>query len=309
MKFLVTGAGGFLGGYLVERLLADGHEVVAWTHRPSAFLEGVPGALTLAVVDVTNREHVLESVGAAKPDVIFHLAAQSYPSVSWRDPAHTFSVNLNGTVHLLDAIRQCEGNPLAVLMGSSSEYAVVKDGRPIPETGALGPSSLYGVSKLAQHHMAGVYGERHGLRIVCVRPFFLVGPRKKGDVVSDFARRVVAVERGEATDVPVGSLDVVRDFLDVRDGVSAFLTIAAKGIPGETYNVCSGAGQSIGDVLDGYRSLVDVEVIVRQDEALLRPVEEMVKIGDPGKLKGLGWGTQHAFEQTLRDTLEYWRCR
>jgi GDP-4-dehydro-6-deoxy-D-mannose reductase len=120
-------------------------------------------------------------------------------------------------------------------------------------------------------------------------------------------RRVVAVERGEATDVPVGRLDIVRDFLDVRDGVEAIEVVAARGKAGDVYNICSGRPTRISDVLDGYRAIAKTAFRERADSALMRPIDELVKVGDPGKLMTLGWSARHTLQESLAAVLEYWR--
>ena len=169
------------------------------------------------------------------------------------------------------------------------------------------PLSPYAVSKLAADYCARLYTLRYGLNILRVRPFFLIGPSKVGDVCSDLARRVVAVERGEATDVPVGQLEIVRDFLDVRDGVAAMELIAAKGEAGQDYNICAGHGYRIGDILDHYKKLAKIPVLERVDPSLMRPIDEPVKVGDPAKLKALGWMARYPLEESLSTILEYWR--
>ena len=182
-------------------------------------------------------------------------------------------------------------------------------GRPIVETDAMSPSSLYAVTKLTQDHMARLYHEVKGVRVIRARPFFLIGPRKTGDVASDFARGIVAVERGIRKDLPVGNVDIVRDLLDVRDGVEAFWMIAERGRVGDVYNICSGRGCSIRDILEQFKSLAKVQVHSQVDPAKLRPIDELVKVGDPEKLMSLGWSPRRALTETLKDILEYWRAQ
>jgi GDP-4-dehydro-6-deoxy-D-mannose reductase len=171
----------------------------------------------------------------------------------------------------------------------------------------MSPSSLYAVTKLTQDHMSRLYHEVKGLRVIRARPFFLVGPRKTGDVSSDFARGIVAVERGIRKELPVGNLDIVRDLLDVRDGAEAFWMIAERGRVGDVYNICSGSGCSIREILELFKSLAKVPVQSRVDPAKLRPIDELVKVGDPGKLMALGWAPRRSLGETIRDILEYWR--
>ena len=243
------------------------------------------------------------------PEVVFHLAAQSYPNVSWKQPAQTFEVNVLGTIFLFEEFLARKLDPTIVVVCSSSEYAANRDGQPITEHGELVPSSPYAVSKLAQDHLSRLYHEFYRLRVIRCRPFFLIGPRKTGDAASDFARGVVAIERGRQEDLPVGNLDVVRDFLDVRDGVEAFWLLSQRGCTGDVYNVCSGRGHSLRDVISVYKNLASVEVRERLDLGRIRPIEEMVKVGDPTKLNALGWSPRRPVPQILKDILEYWRSQ
>ena len=242
MKCLITGAGGLIGGYLVEFLLAEGQEVLATDVQSSVNLPDDASYKMLDIKDELQLDAVLQ---AERPDYIFHLAAQSLPPVSWEKPGLTFDVNVCGTVALFDAVRKLDYKPTILLACSSGEYAVSKEDVPIAESGLMGPSTPYAISKLVVDHLARIYAERYEMHIMAVRPFFLVGPRKKGDVCSDFARGIAAIEKGEKNVLLTGNLDVVRDFLDVRDGVRAFWAIAQKGKPGEAYNICSGTGVSL----------------------------------------------------------------
>jgi GDP-4-dehydro-6-deoxy-D-mannose reductase len=152
-----------------------------------------------------------------------------------------------------------------------------------------------------------LYCDRYDLDLVRARPFHFVGPRKTGDVCSDFARRIVAIEHGRENTMRVGSLDVVRDLIDIRDGVAGLLCVLEKGKRSEVYNVCGGKPVSIGNILDGYRRLATVPFAVVTDPDLMRPLEQKVKVGDASKLRSLGWGLVHDLDSTLRLILDYWR--
>ncbi len=303
MRGLVTGAGGFLGQYLVRQLVAAGHEVTALERAGGRSTEGVPNV----ACDIGDAEALHVAVAAARPDWIFHLAAQSLPGRSWEDPAGTCRTNIVGTINLLEAVRAAAPAARVVVAGSSSEYAAAP--APIPEEAPLQPSSPYAISKLATDQAARLYGTRYGLAVMRVRPFFLLGPGKTGDVSSDLARGVVAIERGQARDLPVGNLEAVRDFVDCRDGVAAMVVVAERGEPGGAYNICSGRGIAIRHLLDAFKAAARVPVVERVDAARLRPLDEPVKIGDSARLRGLGWAPRIALAQSVADILEYWRCK
>jgi GDP-4-dehydro-6-deoxy-D-mannose reductase len=307
MRVLVTGAGGLIGSHLIEALAANSHQIQGWTQRPASHLRSTHAQIV--VVDIGDDDSVYRLVRDFVPEIVFHLAAQSSPGASWQDPAKTYAVNVGGTIHLLEAARTLSQPPRLLLAGSSAEYAEPTTAAPLTENAPIDPNSPYAASKAAMTQLGQLYGRRYELDIVVFRPFFLVGPRKIGDVCSDFARRIVSIERGEESEMRIGTLEVVRDLMDVRDGVSALLRLAEAGQRGAIYNVASGRGTRIQSVLDAYISLARVAIRVVQDPALLRPLEQNVKIGDPRKLLALGWRPEHSLTETLKDILNYWRSR
>ena len=246
-------------------------------------------------------------VGENAPQEIYHLAAQSLPSVSWQQPWLTHQINVQGTLNVLEAARAVQSRPAVVIASSSAIYAHRADGLPIREDDLCQPVSPYGISKLAADHLARLYAARYGMRVLRVRPFFLIGPRKTGDVSSDWARNVVQAERGLANELAVGDLDVVRDFLHIADGIDALTTVAAKGEAGEAYNISSGRGWKLADLLQTLTGLARTKIEVRVDNAKVRPLDERVKVGDSTKLQSLGWRGRRSISQALREILDYWR--
>jgi len=309
MKCLVTGAAGFIGSYLVEFLLKERHKVVAFDVSKSQMSDNAEFTASFIEGNILESKDIGRLFEAIQPEIVFHLAAQSYPNVSWEEPANTFKVNVLGTIFLFEEIRARKLDPVIIVPCSSSEYGPSRDGQPITESGEILPSSPYAVSKLAQDHISRLYYEYYGLKVVRCRPFYLIGPRKKGDVSSDFARGIVAIERGQQKELPVGNLDVVRDLLDVRDGVEAFWLLSQQGQPGEVYNVCSGSGLLVRELLSIYKGLAKVEIRVRMDPGRIRTIDDGVKIGDHSKLCNLGWSPKRTIQQTLKDILEYWRIQ
>ena len=231
MRVVVTGASGFIGWHLVDAMARRGDTVQAWTHLPS---DGQwQGDIETRAIDITDRVAISKQLAAIAPELIIHMAAQSLPGRSWEEPALTYQVNVIGLIHVLELMRGLAHPARLLVAGSSAEYAEPVDGRAISEDDPTDPNSPYASSKLAADQLVRLYRQRYDLDVVRFRPFFLAGPRKQGDVCSDFARRIVALERGDERILRVGSLDVVRDIIDVRDGVSGILRIAEAGKAGE----------------------------------------------------------------------------
>jgi GDP-4-dehydro-6-deoxy-D-mannose reductase len=307
-RCLITGAEGFLGCHLAEFLVAKGLTVYGTVQGDTRNLDHIKDELALLPCDVADRQRVNEVALETKPDVVFHLAAQSLPVLSWQDPETTFRVNVMGTLHLLEAIRRASLDSVVVVAGSSAEYGIRgQDEMPIKESRELRPTSPYGVSKVAVDLLSRFYWQTYGMKVIRIRPFFIVGPRKTGDVCSDFVRGIVEIEEGQRDALTVGNLETVRDFLDVRDAVRAFWLLAEKGLPGEVYNVCSGVGHEVQEVLDILVSMADRPMPVEYDPQRMRPSDEPVVVGDNSKLCALGWKPQIPLEETLAGILNFWR--
>jgi GDP-4-dehydro-6-deoxy-D-mannose reductase len=312
VKLLVTGVAGFVGGHLVELLRREqpGLELFGLL-KPgtSAALEGV----RLVEADLERADSVDAAVDAVRPDRIVHLAAQSSPQLSWSDPAGTLRINLLGLLHLLEAVRRRALAPRVLVVGSAEEYGMVDPrDQPVGEDAPLRPASPYAVSKVAQGYLALQYALAHGMGVVRTRTFNHTGPgRGEGFAESAFARQLAEIEAGlRPAVIEVGNLEAVRDYADVREVVRAYLLLLERGGAGQVYNVCSGRGVRIRDLLQSLISISGAQVEIRVDPARLRPADVPSLVGDSRRLRETtGWEPRIPLEQTLRDLLAYWRDR
>jgi GDP-4-dehydro-6-deoxy-D-mannose reductase len=315
VRVLITGVSGFVGGHLVERLRALQPEAELFgLVKPHGVVRGdVPAGVTCLEADLDDAAGVAAAVLDARPDRVIHLAGQSSVQHSWMNPGGTLGTNVLGLVHLVEALLAHALRPRLLVVGSADEYGAVDPAElPIREERALRPRSPYAVSKAAQGLLAREYAGHAGLWVVCTRTFPHTGPRRgEAFAESSFARQLAEIEADRREPVlRVGNLDAVRDFSDVRDVVRAYWSLLGHGVSGQAYNVCSGTGVSIRQLLDRLIELSGVRVEVRVDPERLRPVDIPALVGHPGKLReATGWCPQLPLDQTLRDLLGYWRER
>lgn len=303
---LVTGAAGFAGRYLLERLAGSGR-LIAWS-RPGGRPPVGDDAVAWTAVDVTNPDDVIRAVADARPDRVFHLAGAASVETSWVNAVPHLRVNVIGTSHLLDAVQRA-GRPCRVLVVTSAQVYAADDG-PIGEDGLLLPQSPYGLTKLAQDRLALSAADGDRLDVVVARPFNHIGPRQGPDfAVASFARQIARIERDLApATIHVGNLETRRDITDVRDVVDAYVRIMANGTSGRAYNVCSGRAWRMRDLLDELLRMATKPIGVETDPARYRPVDVPVVQGDATRARTeLGWTPRISVAQTLRDTLDYWR--
>jgi len=317
MRALITGITGFAGSHLAEYLLAEHPEVEVfgtfrWRSRREN-IEHLARRVALREADLRDYSSLHSLLDEVRPDAIFHLAAQSFVPSSWRAPAETLTTNIAGQTNLFEAVRYLGLDPTIQIACSSEEYGLVlPEETPIREDNPLRPLSPYAVSKVAQDFMGYQYFQSYGMKVVRTRGFNHTGPRR-GDVfvTSNFAKQVASIEGGlQEPVIRVGNLDAIRDFTDVRDMVRAYWLAVERGRPGEVYNIASGVGIRIHELLDRLIALSDAEVEIRVDPDRLRPSDVEILIGDSSKFRAdTGWEPRIPFEQTLSDVLDYWRER
>ena len=300
MRVLVTGADGFVGRHLCNEFRRHGDEVFE-VRGPSDAAES-PGIWSL---DLLNGEGLARAVSTSKPEWIVHLAGASSVAESHQSPAKTFAVNTVGTVNVLDAVRVKAPDARVLVIGSGEVYGPVPFGERAREALPLLPTSPYAASK-ASAELAGFQFHRsYGVAAICARSFNHLGAGQAPHfVVPSFARQLTAIGKNASRAIAVGNLEPVRDFSHVMDVVDAYRILLDRGAPGEAYNVCSGTGRSIRSILDELVKLSGAEATITVDPARFRPAEIPSLVGDPTKLKSLGWAPKRTTNEALREALE-----
>jgi GDP-4-dehydro-6-deoxy-D-mannose reductase len=291
VKALVTGASGFVGGYLTAHLGDEGDEVVG--------LDRVDG------LDITDRQGVTEIFAKHEPEVVYHLAALSHVGESWGSPQAVIETNVVGTLNVLDAARAA-GVRRVLVVGSAEEYGLVTGpARQLTEDEPLRPFTPYGASKVGAGFLALQAYLGTGLETIRVRAFNHTGPGQPPRfLVAALAHRVAQTERDGGDSVAVGNLDPIREVNDVRDIVRAYRLLVVHGTAGDVYNVCSGVGIAVRDVAQQLLAKATRPLELRVDPALSRPADVPVLVGDPSKLAAAtGWRPVRTLDDTLTDML------
>lgn len=294
MRALVTGANGFVGLHLVAHLASCGDEVIE------------------SDTDILDRDAIIAAITGARPEVVYHLAAQADVGGSWDSPVETLRVNVEGTLNVCDAARLA-GARRVLGITSADVYGHLDQTRPqvlpLDETTPLRPLSPYAASKAAAECIYRQAGLGHGLQVVLARSFNHLGPGQSDRfVASAVAGRIAANERSGDTTVSIGNLEARRDFTDVRDVVRAYRLLIEHGDPGDAYHVCSGVALSIREIAERLVGLAAFPMVLQPDPQLHRPVDLPVLCGDNTKIRTrTGWEPQIPIETTLHDLLEFWR--
>lgn len=306
-RVLVTGANGFVGGYLCRELADHGYDVVCGVSGP--------GALPWPSweFDLADAASVDELVAwAGKIDGVVHLAAIAYLLEAAKSPAGVMDVNLAGTIRLIDSVQRRAPGVRIVFVGSGEAYGK-PERLPVTEDHPLRPGNPYAISKAAADQYCA-YAAATGVNVVRARPFNHSGAgQPDGVVLSSFSKQIAEMEAGlRAPVMRVGNLEAIRDFSHVRDVVRAYRLLLEQGRAGEAYNVCSGQSYRIKDLLDGLLGLTKVRVTVETDPARMRVVDVPEIRGSHAKLTAeTEWKPTISMQELLQELLDYWRkhCR
>jgi GDP-4-dehydro-6-deoxy-D-mannose reductase len=307
-RALVTGAGGFAGRHLVGHLETETDwSIVGLSRKQANSTERVRHI----VCDLQDQALLVRTIDFYRPDVVFHLAAQSYVPRAFASPADTVVNNVVAQINLFEACRSAGIDPVILVVSSAEVYGYAEPGEmPLTEDQPFRPGNPYAVSKVTQDMLGYQYFRSYDMPIIRVRPFNHFGPGQSDRfVMSSFARQIAEAEAGliEPT-VLTGDLSSQRDFCDVRDVVRAYRLAVESGDAGEVYNIASGVASEIGRLLDILTGFSTRDIEIRQDPSRMRPSDVPVLSGDATRFRdATGWKPEISIDQSLRDTLEYWR--
>lgn len=317
-KFLITGFSGFVSRYFLEylennqiRALIKGLDV----NQPAFKCDNFKYIkFDFYKVDLLNKGKVENIIFEFQPHYILHLASFSSVAFSWKEPILSFQNNTNIFLNLLEAIRKLNISTRILSVGSSEEYGNVEEkDLPLTEGHSLQPASPYAVARVSQELLSRIYITGYGLDIVMTRSFNHIGPFQKDIfVVPSFVKQLVQIKKNgiKNNELITGNIDITRDFTDVRDVAVAYYLLLTRGEKGEAYNVCSGNGWSLRELIDMISGILEIKVTTKVDNNLIRPHDNEIIIGSNEKIKNtLQWETKYSIQQSLKDMINYWEVR
>lgn len=316
-KVLITGITGFAGSHLAEYLLSKNSYTIWGIHSSTRNLDNIKAIqdnITLIQLDLSDAEETATAIAEIKPDVIFHLAASASVIKSFENPLEVLMNNTASELNILEGVKKAGLTKTKIIIVSSAQVYgfVTPDELPVTEQALFKPDNAYAVSKITQEYLALQYFYAYKLPIIRMRPFNHLGSRMSPMLsVSRFAKMIAEIEKGKVEPVlRVGNMSSKRDFTDVRDIVRAYVLAEDKGQVGDVYNVGTGKSYSMQDILDKLLSLATVKIAVETDQSLFRPSDIPELRCDASKLmKQTGWKPEIMLEQSLKDTLDYWRSK
>ncbi|MGA2912019.1 MAG: GDP-mannose 4,6-dehydratase [Methanoregula sp.] len=316
-KILITGISGFVGGHFVHYLTTHHNDLeIHGISRSKPAWDFIPGMPELSnnshfhqadLMDITKIKSLIEEI---QPDYIVHLAAQSSVAESWKTPVDSFMNNTNIFLNIIDTVRINDFTARVLSVGSSEQYGIVSEkDLPLNEKSLQHPANPYAVARVAQENLARIYAEGYGLDICCTRSFNHCGPGQSDRfVVSSIVKQFVQIAHGiQKPVIHIGNGAIVRDFIDVRDVVAVYYLLLTKGKHGEVYNICSGQGRAIRDIVTMISGMLDISVKIKQEQSQIRPIDNPRIVGSNEKIQHeLGWYPTIPFEQTLQSMYDCW---
>lgn len=309
MRYLITGISGFVGRYLAEHLVAQGQDIVGVDACPFVCSGESGKKISFRQMSLLDFGALCQLIKETSPDRIIHLASASSVALSWEKPVECFVNNTNIFLNLVEGVRSSRMKCRILSVGSSEEYGPVPaQDMPLAETRSLNPMNPYAVARVAQEDLSRVFSSGYGLEIVCTRSFNHVGPGQSDRfVVSSFVRQAVEVSLGRRQQIICGDLNIIRDFIDVRDVVGAYEHLMDHGAAGTIYNVCNGRGVSLRLVLERICDKLGLGKQWAVSPELIRPIDNPVIVGDGQKLAALGFKTSYDLDRSLDDMILWWQ--
>jgi len=318
-KYLITGISGFVAYHFLTYLnsISENCEILGIDINLPCDIKNYSFPcfkLHFAKINLLDYRALENELVSFCPTHILHLASFSSVAKSWHDPINAFVNNTNAFLNLVEIVRKNNMKCRFLSIGSSEEYGhVPPEYIPINETVSLNPVSPYAIARVSQELLSQSYATSYGIDIILTRSFNHIGPRQKDIfVISSFVKQIVEKKSDHVTKAKLhtGDISIVRDFLDVRDVVKAYHLLFEKGIPGEKYNVCSGIGYSLREIIDILSDLLDVQIDIEIDKDKIRPDDNKIIIGDNSKLiKLTGWKPLISINRSLNDIITYWERR
>jgi len=314
-KYLITGFSGFVSRHFCEYLERN---------KINAFIKGIDVqdhdlnfddykylSFDFEKIDLLSVNDIERVLSEFRPNFILHLASYSSVAFSWKAPITSFNNNTNIFLNILEAIRKLNLDTRILSVGSSEEYGNIREENlPLREDTPLNPTSPYAVARVSQELLSNIYLRGYGLDIVLTRSFNHIGPMQKDIfVIASFAKQLMMIKKSNYSygNLITGDVSIIRDFNDVRDVVSAYYLLLHSGKKGEIYNVCSGKGISLREVISIMADILNIKISITVDETLIRPDENKIIIGCNEKIKqSLGWNPEYTLKESLCDTLNYW---
>lgn len=315
-KILITGISGFVAGHFVNFLAEKKEEIEIYgisRSKPSwNFFDSsdIMQNIQFHQADLRDKTSIQPLIREIRPDFILHLAAQSSVAESWKFPESSIFNNISGFLNVIETIRLFDIPTKILSVGSAEQYGIIADkDLPITEDMCMHPENPYAAARVAQEHLAKIYVNGFGLDICCTRSFNHCGPGQSDKfVVSSIVKQFVQIAHGKQENIiHIGNGTIIRDFLDVSDVIKAYYLILNIGPRGQTYNICSGNGYSINDIIKILSKKFNIDVTIRNESAQLRPIDNPKIVGSNQKIrKELGWTAEIPFEESLQKLFDYW---
>ncbi|MBP6431254.1 MAG: GDP-mannose 4,6-dehydratase [Ferruginibacter sp.] len=314
-KYLITGASGFVAQHFLNLLEVKQKDVIVLgvdVNKPEVLVTYKFVNYQFKQLNLLDKDAVHDLLLNFEPNYILHLASYSSVAYSWKNPVEAFANNSTIFLNLVDEVRILNLKSRILSVGSSEEYGnITKEDLPVTELVEPKPNSPYAVARLSQEMMSKIYTNYYNVDIVMTRSFNHIGPGQKDIfVISSFAKKLTDIKKQvvKADKIVVGNIALVRDFVDVRDVVKAYLLLFEKGVKGQVYNICSGIGNSLESILTKMIKSLNLSIEIEIDNDLIRPNDIQKMIGSNNKLANeTGWSVEYDLDRSIKDVIEYWQ--